>query len=255
MSSPTPFAAVNAVLQQLQTNVQTILGEQFIGLYLYGSLSSGDFNLNSSDVDFVVVTAATLPDNTIADLEKMHARLMTSSLKWATKLEGSYMPQHALRRYEPDAAPCPQINEGRFYVGKHGSDWIIQRHILREQGIVVAGPPIRPFIDPVTPDNLRQAVRGVLQEWWFPMLQDPSWLQRRDYQAFATLTMCRVLYTLKWGEVASKPVSTQWAMTALPSQWAPLITHALAWPQEPQPDSLPETVAFIRYTVAHSGIQ
>ncbi|MCA9961007.1 MAG: DUF4111 domain-containing protein [Anaerolineales bacterium] len=247
MSTPTPYPDVNTVLEHLLHEVQTLFGTQFVGLYLYGSLSSGDFNPASSDIDFVVVTTDPIPAELLPALETMHGRLASSGEKWAKKLEGSYMPQHALRRYDRDER-FPQINEGHFFVAGHGNDWLIQRHILREQGVVVAGPAIRPFIDPVSPNDLRYAVRGVLQEWWAPMLQDASWLQRRDYQAFAVLTMCRILYTLEWGEVASKPVSAQWAMAAIEPQWTPLITRALAWPQAPQPDELAATIAFIRYT-------
>lgn len=245
---PTPYPDVNLVLQRLLTEAQSILGKQFIGLYLYGSLSSGDFNPQSSDVDFVIVTHSILPAATVSALETMHQQLAASGLKWAAKLEGSYMPKDSLRRYNPEATPCPQINEGRFYVAGHGHDWIIQRHIIREWGVVVSGPPLRPLIDPVQPEDLRRAVRGILQEWWAPMLQDASWLQRRDYQAFAVLTMCRALYTLAFGAVASKPVSARWAMRELGEEWTAVIQRAFSWPQEPQPDELEATINLIRYT-------
>jgi hypothetical protein len=188
---PTPYPDVNAVLHLLLSSVQAIIGEHFIGLYLYGSLASGDFDPQRSDIDFVVVTADRLPEQMLPALEAMHARLAASGLKWAAKLEGSYIPQRALRRHDPTAAPCPQINEGSFYVARHGSDWMIQRHILREQGVVVAGPPLQPLIDPVSPNDIRRAVLEVLHEWWAPALQaagradDPARLHDPEYQANA----------------------------------------------------------------------
>lgn len=250
--NPTPYPGVNAVLHRLLADAQDLLGDQFVGLYLYGSLSSGDFNPQSSDIDFLVVTAGELPPAIVRKLEAMHQELAGSPLKWAAKLEGSYLPLAYLRRFDPAAPPCPQINEGRFYSAVHGSDWIIQRHILREQGVALAGPPLRPLIDPVPPAEIRQGVRGILQEWWAPMLEDPAFLERREYQAFSVLTMCRALYTLAHGTVTSKPVSTRWARQDLGEKWAPIIDQALAWPQEPQPDILPQTLALIRHTVAIS---
>jgi hypothetical protein len=246
---PAPCPEVNAVLDRLLSDVQTILGDRFVGMYLYGSLASGDFDLRSSDIDFVVVTVDALPDTMLPILEAMHARLAASGLKWAAKLEGSYLPQRALRRYDPDAAPCPQINEGRFYVGRHGSDWIIQRHILRGQGVVLAGPSPQTLIDPVLPDDLRRAVRGTLRDWWAPMLDDPAFLQRSDYQAYAVLTMCRALHTLQQGTVASKPVAARWAQAALDARWVALIERALAWHHDAPMDSLNESLDFIRYTL------
>jgi hypothetical protein len=237
------------VLHALLSGVQAILGPHFVGMYLYGSLAGGDFDPQRSDIDFVVVTIAELSEETLSALEALHARLAATGNKWAAKLEGSYVPRRALRRFDPGAAPCPYINEGRFRVERHGSDWIIQRHTLRERGVVLAGPAPRTLIDPVQPDDLRWAVRAVLREWWSPMLRDPARLRGREYQAYATLTMCRALYTLQYGATVSKAAAARWAQEALDESWAALIERALAWPRAPQADSLDETLDFMRYAL------
>jgi predicted nucleotidyltransferase len=87
----TPYADVNEVLHLLLVNVKEILQDQFFGMYLYGSLSSGDFNPESSDVDFLVVTREVLSEDIIAQLEAMHQRTWATSLKRAGKLEGAYI--------------------------------------------------------------------------------------------------------------------------------------------------------------------
>src|SRR5690242_2568604 len=92
---------IDAVLHLLLTNVRAALGDQFVGLYLHGSLASGDFDPERSDIDFVVVTAGALPDALIPALEALHTRLLDSGLSWAAKLEGTYFPQQVLRRYAP----------------------------------------------------------------------------------------------------------------------------------------------------------
>lgn len=111
---PTPYPDVNAVLHVLLTSVRTVLGDHFVGMYLYGSLASGDFDPRRSDIDFVVATADELPNKLIPALGAVHARMAASDLRWGLKLEGSYISQKALRRYDPADAPCPQINEGHF---------------------------------------------------------------------------------------------------------------------------------------------
>ncbi len=250
-TQPTPYPDINAVLNLLLTNVQAILGDRFVGLYLYGSLASGDFDPQRSDIDFVVVTATELPNELMPALAAMHAQLAASDLPWAKKLEGSYIPQGALRRYAPTDPPRPQVNEGRFYLAAHESDWIIQRQILREQGILVTGPDLATMIDPVQPNAVRQAVVEILAAWWAPMLDNATRLQSREYQAYAVLSMCRALYTLQHGSVASKSSSARWAQTTLHQHWAALIERAVAWPHDPQPDNVAETLAFIRYTLAY----
>ena len=118
------------------------------------------FDLETSDIDFLVVTTSTLPDKTIADLETMHHRIWNSGLKWAAKLEGSYIPKRDIRKHNPRSGPCPTVNEGRFYLDKRGSDWIIQRHVIREQGVILAGPDPKTLIDPVDPTGSPQRSQG-----------------------------------------------------------------------------------------------
>jgi predicted nucleotidyltransferase len=111
ITHPTPAPDVNAVLHVLLSEVQTVLENRFIGMYLYGSLASGDFDPGLSDIDFVVVTADELPDEMLPALEAMHPRITASGLKWATKLEGSYIPRQAIRRYDPFEVLCELFEE------------------------------------------------------------------------------------------------------------------------------------------------
>lgn len=248
--SATPYPDVNEILDLLLSNVQNILVDQFVGMYLYGSLSSGDFNPETSDVDFLVVTTDTLSDNKIAELEAMHQRIWAGGLKRASRLEGSYIPQKDIRRHDPNNAPCPTINEGKFYVDKPGSDWIIQRYIVRECGVILAGSDPKTLIDPVTADELRGAVLETLQEWWFPMVNDSTWLREHgsNYHGFAVITMCRALHALKYGTIVSKPVAVRWAKENLGHQWHKLIEQAVASQYGMHSEFLDETLDFIRFT-------
>jgi hypothetical protein len=249
-----PYEEVNVVLLALRDEARAVLGKRFVGLYLYGSLSSGDFNIHSSDIDFLVITEGYLPEKMVTALEALHVRLWASDMRWAAKLEGSYLPKACLRRYNPADGPFPCVNEGKFYLARHGSDWVIQRHVLRENGVAVAGPGIRPMIDPVSPDEIRGAVRGIMDEWWRPMLDDPSFLTRRDYQAYATLTMCRALHALQYGTVVSKPVAARWAQHEF-GQWAGLIERALVWPEGEQTDEMGKTLDFLRFILEQDDDQ
>lgn len=234
--------------------MQTILEKNFLGMYLYGSLASGDFD-EQSDVDFVVVTADAVSPETVSLLKAMHSRLGHTRPGMGMRLEGSYVPRADLRRYKQDGTKYPTLNDRKFYLDKQYSDWIIQRHILRECGVSVIGDPPRNFIDPVAPEELRGAVTGILNEWWEPMLHNPDFLKSGPYQAYAVLTMCRALFTLEHGAVASKSVSARWVQENLRQQ-AGLIEGALKGRSGAPFNELEEVINFIRYTVnrANSGI-
>lgn len=129
----TPYDEINSLLHEVLIKARAILKDEFTGMYLYGSLSSGDFNPGSSDIDFVIITEKTLNEQKISALRAMHELMWRESMnKWATKLEGSYIYKSLIQRHDPNGLPCPTINEGKFYVDHRGSDWIIQRHIIRE---------------------------------------------------------------------------------------------------------------------------
>jgi len=249
--SPTPYPDVNEVLNLLLSNAKEILGDQFVGMYLYGSLSSGDFDLESSDIDFLFVTTDSLSTETVARLEAMHRQTWANSDKRAGKLEGAYVSKELIRKHTPQGAACPTINEGKFYLDSLGSDWIIQRHVVREYGVIIEGPDPKTLIDFVIRDDIRNAVKGILHEWWFPMLDDPSWLRQhpRGYHSYAILSMCRVMHALEYGTIVSKPVAAQWAQGKLGAEWSRIIELALIARQStPEEfDLLEPAVEFIQY--------
>lgn len=243
---PTSYEEVNTILRVLLTQMQAILGQQLIGLYLYGSLSSGDFDPTSSDIDFLAVITENLSQDVFERLREMHTAIAVSGLSYANRLEGSYIPCEALRRYDPDNAYHATIGvDWDFQMGMHGSNWIIERHIVREHGVVVWGPSPETLIDPVSRQELQTAVCEQLKNFWQLQLDTPEWLRPRNYQAFAVLTLCRALYTLHTGSVSSKPQAATWAQQAYP-QWKAQIERALVWHSQHEQDDLTETLAFLR---------
>jgi len=242
----TGSADVHAVLAELLAGVRGTLGPQLVGVYLDGSLATGDFAEHSSDIDVLVVTEHALSDEVVAALGTMHARLATGTSKWARELEVSYIPRRALRRFDPDdnCHPCIQRGSDQLVTEEHDHAWVIHRHVIREHGAALAGPDPRTLIDPVGAGDLRDAVVSLLHGWWMPAPTCRRWLDNPFYRSYAVLTMCRMRYTLRHGVVVSKPIAARWAQAALDARWTPLIQAALAWSSDIVPD-LGETLRFI----------
>lgn len=256
--SPTPHRDVNAILNLLHSNVKEILRDQFTGMYLFGSLANGDFDQHS-DIDVLVVTKNEISNDIFSSLQIMHACVADIDSPWATQLEVSYIPQKALRRFDPANILHPHMDRGRgesLHMLAHESDWIVQRHILRERGIILEGPAPQSLIDPISSNDLRQAVMDVLPLWAKPILDDPSQIKSRGYQSYGyqsyvVLSLCRMLYTLQCGTIISKRAAAQWAQETLSKQWTHLIARAWFGRQNPgleaEPEDVDGTLNFIRY--------
>jgi len=115
---PTFYPDVNALLDELVPAVQAVLGHHFVGMYLDGSLATGDLD-QDSDIDFVVVTDEDVSAALFPSLQAMHDRIATTDSPYATNLEGSYLSQRAIRRDEPPPVPrIRTLSAGRASVSK-----------------------------------------------------------------------------------------------------------------------------------------
>jgi predicted nucleotidyltransferase len=242
------------ILHDLLEQVQAVLGEQFVGLYLHGSLALGDFDLTTSDIDFAVVTQNHLEAETISKLEVMHKNLLESSSKTAAMLEGAYIPSDEFRRHDELAPAMPQVHGDAFYIAQLEPHWVLNRAILREHGVTLAGPNPSGLIDPISLDARQKAVRDFLCEWWQPMLTDSTRLENAEYRVYAVQTMARALCTLETGKLLSKPGAIHWALEHSPVEWHDTFRNV----QIGQVPTLNQTILFLNYSISvanHSRLE
>ena len=225
-------------------------------MYLVGSLAVGDFDPASSDLDIIVVTDGALPEDRIEALREFHTQLSASDSLWATRLEAVYIPQDDLRSPATASASYPQVERDRpFFVEPLEPGWSVQRYTLPEHGVAIAGPEPSELLDPVDPDEMRRDGALIARTWLDQAEHDPTWLdwaRPRPYFAFVVATLCRLLYTLETGGVASKPVATRWAQETLGRRWAGIIDRS--WKArhedgETSQEDIDTLIAFIRFTV------
>lgn len=240
---------VEYLLNSLLERAEDILEDQFIGMYVYGSLATGDYVPDRSDVDFVVVTKSTIKDTLVRELQKMHEDLHSSGPSLARKLEGAYVPRQVLRHHDHDHPKVPTINEGSFYLAPLGPDWLIQRATLRDNNPRLAGPPAKDLIDPIEFSEIKVAILSAINDWWEPIVADQADLRRPGYQPYAVLSMCRALYAIELGGLSSKEQAGKWAMNTLHPKWHPLIEAALAWREGDEVESIEDTARFMEEVI------
>jgi len=260
-----PYPELCEVLEVFTTEVKGELDENLVGVYLVGSLASGDFDLDS-DVDFLVVIKAELTEKNRKNLQAIQVRVHELNYYPAKHLEGSYISLKDLNDwssvgkkelfYFDNGSTTPEQSV-------HDNNWHV-RWILRERGIALIGEEPVALLPPIPLDELFREMRASMTQ--IMNLFEESIDQPRDFwnsqfgQPFVVLTCCRILHALHTGTIQSKKVGAEWSKGVVEPKWRGLIDQA--WHDREgvrfcvkiglrsDQELLNETLEFMRY-VAH----
>jgi hypothetical protein len=258
-SPPTLFAELNQLLLELVARVESILGDNFVGAYLTGSFALEAADLHS-DCDFLVVIADRLTAAQEGALRELHDEIPTRPGYWAHNLEGSYAPRADLETLAGLHQPWLYVDRGwREMQWSTHCNTADARWTLRQRGITLAGPDPLQLVAEVPAGVLHREMRPLIENFlpdlfsWISF--ETAWAQR-----YAVTTLCRMLYTLETGAVASKPAALAWAKETLPPAWHDLIQQALddrarGWDPEdpPRTGSVEATVSLIEWAKERAG--
>jgi len=240
---------ISELLFAYRETLTAALGEEIVGIYLFGSLTYGDFQPDRSDIDLVVIVHRALSATALAKIAEIHTRLGERFPRWSKRLEASYLPLDQLELTEPPANPRPWYGEGRLYpAAQFGNEWIINNYLLREHGLALSGPPFALICPPITIAQVQEACRRDLLEEWQPKLDDAEWVANPHYQSYLVFNLCRILHTVRNGAAASKSVSCAWVARKYP-RWKMLIDAANQWRYGDAFDHEEEMREFLRFAL------
>ncbi|MEA3355542.1 MAG: DUF4111 domain-containing protein, partial [Patescibacteria group bacterium] len=223
----TPYKNVNKFLEDFLFQVKKILGDKLVGLYLYGSLTWEDFDIDISDIDLLAVLSVDLNENEALALEKMHKDIIRDYKQWEGRIDVQYLSEEGLKTYKSKTSKMARIASGYpFQVIDAGLDWIMNWYFVLDNGVILFGPKPSKFIDPISKQEFFQSVKDQAK-WWKMNLAKTE--KDRPYQSYVILTMCRALYSVKnKGEQVSKIKASKWVKEQLPEH-SDLIDEALLW--------------------------
>jgi len=250
MENITRYQDINEILFYLSNNIKKILGDNLIGLYLFGSLTYGDFNLDSSDIDLVAIVNKQIAHDELNLIKQLHIQIGDHSQKWHDRVECSYTPRSMLENILPPKDPRPYYGGGIFYdEATYGHEWIINNYLLREHGISLIGPDFKELSRPIDIIEVQKAcIRDLFQEWE-PKITDFEWLDNSHYQSYLVMNLCRILYTVMCGATGSKKISATWVKNKFGLPWSNLIATAERWEYGKKMSSRNETIEFIHFTI------
>ena len=253
----TAYPEVNEVLSEFMRTSQEILGTKLLGIYLYGSLVSGDFDLDISDIDLLAVVSEPVGEEVFGQLHAMNHALARNFPNWEGRIEVAYVSESALKTFRFQKSTIAVISPGEpFHHKEAGNDWLLNWYVVRNEGVTLFGPEPEKFIEPISHEEFLQAVRRQAEDW-------ADWVHHfrsRPGQAYAILTLCRAAHASATGIRSSKRQAALWAAERFP-EWAPLIEAAVQWrkcwrdqvSESDEQATLPATVQFVRAMIAEIG--
>ncbi len=245
----TSYPDINNVLLFISSGIKNILGKKLIGLYLFGSLTYGDFNPDSSDIDLATIINEPLNHDELVLIKQLHQQIEAHYQKWSQRLECSYTPIDMLKNILPPRKPRPYYGGGIFYdEALYGNEWIINNYLLYKQGIPLIGSDFKELIHSVDMIEVQKAcIRDLFQEWK-PKINDLEWLNNSHYQSYLVLNLCRILYTVICGYTGTKKVSAEWVKDKFEA-WRNLIETAKGWKYGKKMSMKNESINFIKFVI------
>lgn len=226
-----PYPELREVLYNFANEITAELADNLIGVYLVGSIATGDFDLDS-DVDFLVVTNTELTETNIKSLQEIQAKIYDIDCYPAKHLEGSYISIGDLNNWHTvGEKELYYFDNGSttFEQSTHDNKWHV-RWILRERGITLIGQKPEQITQPIPLHELSNEIKMAMLEEMKAFegeINHPrSFWNSRFGQSFAVLTYCRMLHTLHTGTVQSKKAGVKWAKQFVEPKWVDIIDQA-----------------------------
>jgi predicted nucleotidyltransferase len=207
----------------LVSDIRAVLGADLVGIYLYGSSVSGGFDLGVSDLDLVAVTSAEVEGIDLAGLDRMQLDFVRRHPAWSDRIDIIYIGWTTLKSFRTNVGSLAVVSPGEpFHVVGGVVEWLQNWYLVRETGVTLHGVAAADVIPPIA-----------RAEFVAALVRYADWLRNRSYDdlgpgslAYAVLSLCRALRTVRTGMHGSKQEAAAWTREGMP-EWAWLIDAAL----------------------------
>jgi Domain of unknown function (DUF4111) len=213
------------LLQAMANDFPTMLRDNLVGIYLWGSLTYEAFDHNCSDVDCIVVTCRDLEVSEFSELDEWFKNTGEHN-RWVKRLDMRFVIDN---EFLDKSSRCCGFYHYTGKLVRHGSDGnpIIWMNI-RQSGITLWGKDARLIAPCVSDQSLNNALKLELKYLKKDLASNAEDQSDRAFRhnAYVVLTACRVLYSAHHRALASKAEASAWAMETAPPVWSAVIGAA-----------------------------
>lgn len=207
--------ADSPLCQAFLTDLQHMLGEDLLGVYLYGALTFPDSSEHVQDIDFHVWVRRPFGDRERVEVDALHRSLAQRFPPLGAELDGYYVTIEDARR----TSSVPTQMWPRWRTPADVAWALHCAHIHAGRVITLHGPDPRTLYPvPAWPE-----IEAAL---W----AEVAFVDRvlSEAPAYAVLNACRLLYSFRTRDVViSKRAAASWALDTLSEPLRPTIEAAL----------------------------
>lgn len=222
------------LLDTLAKECQNIIGDTFVGFYVHGSLTTGCFNYELSDVDFLVVVNRPLDSETRKNLmdifiQRSHEappKGFEMSVVLEKYMQNFVFPTPFEMHFRSDQIASYKVDAS--YGTEKGLDPDLAAHttITKERGICFRGKPINEVFQHIPKEYyLKSIIRD--SEESIQNIMNGVDSGTCSVPAYGVLNLCRVLAFIDDGLITSKQEGGEWALKNLPKKYSEVIQQAL----------------------------
>ena len=210
---------------ELNEEVKVKIGRQYVGTYIHGSLALGGFQLNSSDMDLLIVVGEELSMQVKENLTKLFLLRSTK----AFSIEVSILTVNQLTSWTHPSPFTYHFSEHwrAFYEGnktyqdipeQKDPDLAAHLTVMKHTGIVLEGPEIESIFPLIPRGDYVDALLYDIQDGLHSIEGNPSYF---------VLNLLRVYKYLCDGSIIGKKAGAEWGISEFPSH-SHTIREALA---------------------------
>ncbi|MCA0174260.1 aminoglycoside adenylyltransferase domain-containing protein [Bacillus sp. RAR_GA_16] len=240
-------------VKNLIIETKKILGNNYIGFYLHGSLAIGGFNPKRSDVDFLIITKK----GVTVQAKKELAQLYLSASNKPFPIEMSILREKYLRIWEHPSSYDFHFSEfwreryehdletnGSEYLNEEvykDSDLAAHITIMTECGISLDGQAIDQIFHIVPKEDYLSSILVDFEECVEDIIRHPL---------YSIHNMLRVYWYVKEEVISSKKEAGDWGITSLPREFRLTVEKAVHWNEDGESTyefKQEELIAFTHY--------
>ncbi|MCP3773575.1 DUF4111 domain-containing protein [Paenibacillus sp. MZ04-78.2] len=218
---------VPSVLNNIASLFKEELNDNLAGMYLHGSLAMGCFNPDKSDIDLLIVAKRSLAAKTARRIAKKLLAIdgelpnkggIELSVVLESSLDKFVYPTPFEFHYSPLHRDKYRMDENYICGGREDPDLVAHFVVAFHRGIALYGKPLREVMRPIDKRFYIESILHDVEDAPQGILKAPE---------YYVLNLCRTLYYLKEGVVASKREGGEWGLKALPSAYVETVRLCL----------------------------